>query len=43
MKSYEHGGRPGGLYAGSQAGGEGLVMLDIPGIHGLGFAFGGEG
>jgi len=29
------------LDAGSKVGGEGLVVLEIPGIDGLGFAFGG--
>ena len=33
----------GGLDAGSEVGGEGLVMLEIPSIDGLGFAFGGAG
>ena len=33
----------GGLDAGSKVGGEGLVVLEIPGIDGLGFAFGGAG
>ncbi|SRR5713226_8222262 len=33
----------GGLDARSEAGGERLVMLEIPGIDGQGFAFGGAG
>src|SRR5467141_2990415 len=33
----------GGLDAGSEVGGEGLVMLEIPSIDGLGFACGGAG
>jgi hypothetical protein len=33
----------GGLDAGDKAGSEGLVVLEIPGIDGWGFAFGGAG
>ncbi len=33
----------GGLDAGSEAGGEGLVVLEIPGVDGLGLAFSGAG
>ena len=33
----------GSLDAGSKVGREGLVVLEIPGIDGLGFAFGGAG
>src|SRR6266478_8508871 len=37
------GGGSGGLDAGSKVGGEGLVVLEIPGVDGQGFAFGGAG
>ncbi len=42
-KGVREGRESGGLHAGSKVGGEGLVMLEIPGIDGLGFAFGGAG